>query len=418
MAQEVVKRALRLRFYPTNEQAAELSRTFGCVRLVYNKALEARTGAWVQESRRVGYAESSALLTGWKRSEELAFLNEVSCVPLQQALRHLQGAFAGFWAKRTGFPRFKSRKKSRLSAEYTRSAFTFRDGALKLAKMSEPLDIVWSRLLPEGVEPSTVTVSRDSAGRWFVSMLCEDASIRPLAPAPNPIVGIDAGITSLVTLSTGEKVENPRFEKKDRERLARAQRELERKEKGSKNRDKARVKVARVHARIADRRRDHLHKLTTRLVRENAVPINCVIVIEDLSVRNMLGNHTLARAISDAAWSELRSQLEYKCAWYGRDLVVVDRFYPSSKTCSACGHQVSVLPLDVREWTCTACGTLHDRDANAARNLEAAGLAVMACGAGVRPQRKPPGGHSALKQETQPATVGLPALWGGGMSMN
>jgi len=405
MAREAVKRAFKFRFYPTDEQAAELGRTFGCVRLVYNTALVARTTVWSQEARRVTYAESSGLLTEWKQSEELAFLNEVSSVPLQQALRHLQGAFANFWAKRAGYPRFKSRKKSRLSAEYTRSAFTFRDGVLKLAKMAEPLDIVWSRPLPEGTEPSTVTVSRDSAGRWFISMLCEDASIRPLPPAPNQVVGIDVGITALATLSTGKKLENPKSEKKDRERVARAQRELARKEKGSKNREKARVKVARVHARIADRRRDHLHKLTTRLVRENQT-----IVIEDLSVRNMLGNHTLARAISDAAWSELRSQLEYKCAWYGRDLVVVDRFYPSSKICSVCGHQVSALPLDVREWTCAACGAVHDRDVNAACNLEAAGLAVIACGAGVRPQRKPPGGHSATKQETQPATVGIPSL--------
>jgi putative transposase len=164
------------------------------------------------------------------------------------------------------------------------------------------------------------------------------------------------------------------------------------------------VKLARVHARIADRRRDHLHKLTTRLVRENQT-----VVIEDLSVRNMLGNRRLARAISDAAWSELRTQLEYKCAWYGRELVVVDRFHPSSKTCSTCGHQVPVLPLDVRVWTCTDCGAHHDRDVNAARNLQAAGHAVIACGAGVRPQRKPPGGHSVTKQETRPATVGIPA---------
>ena len=401
MARELVKRAFKFRFYPTDEQAAELGRTFGCVRLVYNKALEIRTAAWFTESRQVNYAESSALLTGWKQTEELAFLNEVSCVPLQQALRHLQGAFTGFWDKRAGYPRFKSRKKSKLSAEYTRSAFTFRDGALKLAKMSEPLDIVWSRRLPEGVEPSTVTVSRDSAGRWFVSMLCEDASVRALPAAPNSIVGIDVGVTSLVTLSTGEKVANPKFEKEDRERLAKAQRNLARKQKGSKNREKARIKVARVHARIADRRRDHLHKLTTRLVRENQA-----VVIEDLSVRNMLGNHALARAISDAAWSELRSQLEYKCVWYGRDLIVVDRFYPSSKTCSACGHQVPVLPLDVREWACPKCGIIHDRDANAARNLQAAGHAVLACGAGVRPQRKTPGGQLAVKQEIQPATVG------------
>lgn len=305
-----MKRAFKFRFYPTDEQAAVLCRTFGCVRLVYNKALEARTAAWSQEQRRVGYAETSALLTEWKRTEDLAFLNEVSCVPLQQALRHVQSAFVNFWEKRAGHPKFKSRKKSKLSAEYTRSAFSYRDGRLRLAKMADPLDIAWSRPLPTGAAPSTVTVSRDSAGRWFVSMLCEDASVVPLPSAPNPTVGIDAGITSLTTLSTGEKIGNPRHEKRDRARLAKARRELARKDKGSKNRDEARIKVARVHARITDRRRDHLHKLTTRLARENQT-----IVIEDLNVRGMLGNHRLARSISDAPWSELRRQLEYECQW-------------------------------------------------------------------------------------------------------
>jgi putative transposase len=404
MTQDTVKRAFKYRFHPTDEQAAELGRTFGCVRLVYNKALEARTTAWFQESRRVNYVESSALLTEWKQTEELAFLNEVSSVPLQQALRHLQGAFAGFWEKRARYPRFKSRKKSRASAEYTRWAFTFRDGKLTLAKMREPLAIAWSRPLPEGVEPSTVTVSRDSAGRWFVSMLCEDATVTPLPTASNPAIGIDAGINALLTLSTGEHIVNQRFEKRDRERLARAQRCLAKKEKGSKNRDRARVKVARVHARIADRRHDHLHKLTTRLVRENQA-----IVIEDLNVRGMLGNHRLARAISDASWSELRTQLEYKCAWYGRDLIVIDRWYPSSKTCSGCGHATAHLPLSERIFHCTRCALVLDRDENAARNIKAAGLAVLACGAGVRPQRKPPGGQSVAKQETQRATAGTPS---------
>jgi putative transposase len=197
------------------------------------------------------------------------------------------------------------------------------------------------------------------------------------------VVGIDAGVTSLVTLSTGEKIANPRHERADRERLARAQRNLARKARGSANRARARVKVARVHARIADRRKDFLHKLTTRLVRDNQA-----VVIEDLSVRNMLGNHSLARAISDAAWSDLRGMLEYKCEWYGRRLVVIDRWYPSSKTCSACGRVAASLPLNAREWACGSCGARHDRDINAARNILAAGLAVTACGAGVRPQRE------------------------------
>ncbi|MFF3966068.1 RNA-guided endonuclease InsQ/TnpB family protein [Streptomyces griseorubiginosus] len=400
---ERVKRAFRYRFYPTDEQAAELSRTFGCVRLVYNKALEERTRAWYSEQRRISYVQSSAALTGWKKTEELAFLTEVSSVPLQQALRHLQAAFAHFFAKRAQYPRYKSRKKSRASAEYTRSAFTWREGKLTLAKMAEPLDIRWSRLLPEGAEPTTVTVSRDAAGRWFVSLLCEDG-IAP-APATNMAVGLDAGITSLVTLSTGEKIANLRHERRDRARLARAQRELSRKAKGSANRAKARRRVAKVHARIADRRRDFLHKLSTRLVRENQT-----VVIEDLTVRNLLKNGRLARAISDAAWTDLRSMLEYKCAWYGRELVVIDRFFPSSKLCGSCGTVAVKLPLHVREWTC-ACGVVHDRDVNAARNILAAGLAAAACGDGVRPQRESSRtGRSSVKQEPQRATAGIPRL--------
>ncbi|GAA2926816.1 RNA-guided endonuclease TnpB family protein [Streptomyces thioluteus] len=310
-------------------------------------------------------------------------------------MRHLQTAFTNFFGKRTKYPRFKSRKKSRQSAEYTTSGFRFRDGRLTLAKMTEPLDIVWSRPLPEGARPSTVTVSRDSAGRWFVSVLCDDPSVKPL-PAADAAVGVDVGLDHLLTLSTGEKVANPRHERRDRTRLARAQRALSKKARGDgANRCKARRRVARIHARIADRRRDHLHKLTTRLVRENQT-----IVIEDLAVRNMVKNRSLARAISDAAWSEFRNMLEYKADWYGREVIAVDRFFPSSRLCSHCGSLAGAMPLHIRKWTCDNCGTVHDRDVNAAKNLRAAGLAVTVCGAGVRPQRRTPGGQSAAKQKT------------------
>jgi putative transposase len=403
---KVVRRAYKYRFYPSPQQAAELARTFGCVRVVWNLALEARTTAWYQRHERVSYVRSSAMLTEWKRSDDLAYLGEVSSVPLQQALRHLQGAFVDFWEKRALYPKFKSRKRSRQSAEYTRSAFRYRDDQLTLAKMAEPLDIRWSRPLPDGAQPSTVTVSRDAAGRWFVSLLCE-SPVEP-HPATGSVIGVDAGITSLVTLSTGEKVANPRHERRDRARLAQAQRTLSRKQKGSANRERARRKVARVHARITDRRRDFLHKLTTRLVRENQA-----VAIEDLSVRNMTRNHFLARAISDAAWSDLRGMLEYKCDWYGRQLVVIDRWYPSSKTCSACGHMAASLPLNTRGWDCANCGTRHDRDINAAQNIRAAGLAVLACGAGVRPKRESSGGRSAMKQEIRRVTAGIPVPQGG-----
>ncbi|WP_326755448.1 transposase [Streptomyces hirsutus] len=388
-----VKRAFKYRFYPTGAQAAELSRTFGCVRKVYNLALAARTEAWARQER-INYNATSAMLTAWKKTEELAYLNDVSSVPLQQTLRHLQTAFTHFFGKRAKYPRFKSRKKSRKSAEYTTSGFRFRHGWLTLAKMGEPLDIVWSRPLPEGATPSTVTVSQDAAGRWFVSLLCDDASVKPL-PATDAAVGIDVGLDHLLTLSTGEKITNPRHERRERARLAKAQRALAKKAKGDgANRAKARREVARIHARIVDRRRDLLHKLTTRLVRENQT-----FVIEDLTVRSMVRNHTLARAISDASWSEFRSMLEYKAAWYGREVIAVDRFFPSSRLCSACGTLQKKMPLHVRTWTCE-CGTTHDRDVNAAKNLLAAGLAVSVCGAGVRPQRSSPGGRSATKQKT------------------
>ncbi len=311
--------------------------------------------------------QAAAALTGWKKTDELAFLNEVSSVPLQQTLRHQQTAFSNFFAKRARYPKFKSRKKSRASAEYTKSAFTWRNGQLTLAKMSAPLDIRWSRPLPDGASPSTVTVSRDSAGRWHVSILVED-TVTAL-PRATEIVGVDVGLETLATLSTGEKIANPRHERANRRKLAKAQRALSRKERGSNNREKARHKVARLHARVTDRRTDFLHKLSTRLIRENQA-----IAIEDLTVRNMIANHSLARAISDASWRQLRTMLEYKADWYGRDILLVDRWFPSTRLCSDCGALHEHLPLNIREWTCR-CGVVHDRDVNAAKNILAAGLA-------------------------------------------
>ena len=380
MSGRAVKRAYKYRFYPTPDQTDLLNRTFGSVRYVYNRALAERSRAWTQEQKRVTFAETCRMLTAWKNDPGTAWLYEVSNVALQQGLQHLQNAYVNFWAKRAKYPAFKSRKRSRASATFTTSGFRYRDGQIWLAKTSTPLDIRWSRPLPEGAEPSTVTVSRDAAGRWHISILVECAA--GTLPATDTTVGIDAGITSLVTLSTGEKVTNPKHERRDRARLAKAQRALSRKQKGSANRAKARVKVARVHARITDRRRDVLHKLSTRIIRETQT-----VIIEDLPVRNMVRNHSLARAISDAAWAELRRQLEYKADWYGRTVIAVDRWYPSSKTCSACGHLAATMPLNVREWTCAGCGVRHDRDVNAAKVLCAAGLAVQACGDGVRPPR-------------------------------
>ncbi len=372
-----IKRAYRFRLYPTPEQEQVLARTFGCARFAYNHMLRLRTDAWFSRQERIGYHETSAALTQLKKDPEFAWLNEVSSVPVQQALRHLQTAFANFFAKRAKYPTFK-RKDGPQSAEYTTSAFKWDGKVLKLAKMNTPLDVRFSRTIPRAAKVTTVTVSKDAAGRYFVSMLCDD-TVQPKAEVEGK-VGIDLGLTHFAILSTGEKIAAPNTFRKHEAKLAKLQRRLAKKQKGSANRKKARLKVAKLHAKIADSRKDFLHKLSTRLINENQV-----IAIETLAVSNMQKNHSLAKSIADASWSEFVRQLEYKALWYGRELVGIDRWYPSSKRCSDCGHTVAKMPLNVREWACPECGTVHDRDINAARNVLAAGLAVSALGESVNP---------------------------------
>ncbi|WP_311948752.1 RNA-guided endonuclease InsQ/TnpB family protein [Halomonas piscis] len=369
----MTKRAYKYRFYPTPEQEQLLARTFGCVRFVYNAVLRYRTDAFYQHGEKTGFAAANAKLSLMKKDGGTAFLNEVSSVPLQQCLRHQQRAFKNFFEGRAKYPRFKS-KRHRQSAEFTRSAFKYRDGQLFLAKCSESLAIRWSRELPS--EPSTVTVSKDSAGRYFVSCLCEfDPRALPVTPK---MVGIDLGLKDLFVTSDGHRIGNPRHTAKYAAQLAKAQRRLSKKKLGSKNRAKARQKVAKLHARISDCRMDSLHKLSRQIVNENQV-----ICVESLKVKNMLRNPRLAKSISDAGWGEFVRQLEYKAAWADRQLSAIDQWYPSSKRCSDCGHVMAKMPLHVRAWTCPECAAEHDRDVNAAVNIKAAGLAVLALGENV-----------------------------------
>jgi putative transposase len=372
-----MKRAYRYRFYPTDEQKNILAQTFGCTRFVYNWALRKKTDAYYKDGVRLYYKDLSGMLTEIKKQPEFTWLNDVSSVPLQQSLRHLDKAFINFFEGRGEYPKFK-KKRNQQSATYANTAFSYRNGHVTLAKMTEPLNIVWSRPLPKGATPSSVTITKDCASRYFISILVEE-EIEQLPPVEQT-VGADLGLKSFVVLSTGETVGNPQFFSKDEKKLARAQRHHARKKKGSKNSDKARLKVARIHARIADRRSDFLHKLSTRLIRENQT-----ICVESLAVKNMVKNHCLAKAISDVGWAEFAQQLEYKAQWYGRTLVKIDRWYPSSKRCFDCGHILNSLTLDIRHWTCPECGGKHDRDINAAKNILAAGLAAHDCGERVRP---------------------------------
>jgi putative transposase len=408
-----VRAAFKCRAYPDEGQQQMLSRTFGCVRVVWNRTLAWRHQRYHTEHAKTGFTQANAYLTAMKADGELAWLNEVSSVPLQQAIRHQQVAYTNFFAGRAKYPRYKSRGR-RQSAEYTRSGFRYRDGALFLAKTDAPLKFTWSwpDIDPASIDPTTVTVSRDSDGRWYVSLAVDVPDPEQL-PATGRTVGIDLGIKDFAVTSDGEKIPNPRHLERKARNLARYQRRQARCRQGSANRAKAKAKVARAHRKVRAARTDFLHKTSTRLVRSHDV-----IVVEDLAVKNMVRNHSLARAISDCGWGTFRQMIEYKTARYGRHVAVIDRWYPSSKTCSACGHLLGELSLSTRHWTCPACGTRHDRDVNAAKNILAAGLAVgtgngaHACGADVRPQGTSLR-QSAVKQEPQPVTAGIPVLQGG-----
>lgn len=370
-----MKRAYKFRFYPTPDQVELLTQTFGCVRFVYNLILRWRTDAYYERQEKIGYPQADKRLTALKAMPEYAFLSDVSAVPLQQAIRHQQDAFKNFFAGRAAYPAFKS-KRHKQAATFMNTAFKYRDGKLYMAKSAAPLDVRWSRELPSS--PSSINITLDAAGRYFVSCLCE---FEPVSlPITASTVGIDVGLKDLFVTDTGFKSGNPRHTAKYAARLALLQRRLSKKARGSKNRARARLKVARLHAKIVDCRMDALHKATRKLINENQV-----VCVESLKVKNMIRNPSLSKAIADASWSELVRQLQYKGEWAGRSVVAIDPFFPSSKRCSCCGFTVKKMPLDMRKWSCPECDADHDRDVNAARNIKAAGLAVLAHGATVNP---------------------------------
>jgi putative transposase len=400
-------------------QQEALARAFGCARVVFNDGLRAR-----QQAREAGEAYlsdgdlSRRVITEAKRTPEREWLGEVSAVVLQQALADLNNAYRNFFAslsgkrkgRKVGLPRFRSRKDRRQAIRFTRnSRFAVLDnGRLRLPKIGD-VAVRWSRPLP--AEPMSVTVIKDAAGRYFASFVVATTD-EPL-PSVHAEVGIDLGLTHFAVLSDGTKVAAPRFLRRVPRKLRQLQQNLSRKQRGSSNRNKAVVKVAKAHARVADTRRDWQHKLSTRIIRDNQA-----VYVEDLCVVG-LGRTRLAKSVHDAGWASFIGMLEYKASRYGRAFARIDRFAPTSQTCSSCGRIDGPKPLNVRSWTCP-CGAAHDRDVNAAINVLAAGRAesLNACGAQVRPApvpapRREAGIYPDAAHCSTRSVEGIPAVQGG-----
>lgn len=373
-----MERGLKYRIYPNESQRDQIARTFGCCRFVYNRALDVKKTAYSETGKSIATNDLIKMIPAWKRDPDTSWLAQVDSMALQQSIRDLDRAYKNFFRRvreggKPGFPKFKSRRHARQSYRTNGGKVLDRNhialpklGTVR-AKVSRPLQ---GRFM-------SVTVSLDAAGRYFATFLGTDVPSKD-APATDREVGIDLGVETLATLSDGTKIENPRHLKKYERKLAREQRRLSRRKGARRGKKpsgrylKQRKRVARIHAKIADARTDALHKVTTMLADENQV-----LCMEDLNAKGMMKNHHLAKAVTDASFGEFAQLLEYKCAERGRSLVKIGRFYPSSKTCSACGHRLDALPLSVRSWDCPACGAHHDRDVNAARNILTEGKRIL-----------------------------------------
>ena len=354
----------KFRIYPNRTQENLINRTLGCARFVFNHFLAVRRDEWKENHHSLTYAKTSKLLTDLKKREETAWLSEVDSMALQESLRNLDRAFQNFFAKGSGYPRFKSKHHHSQSYRTRNQANGIRiiGKRIKLPKVGL-VRIKQSRAFEGKIQ--NATVSRTASGKYFVSLCVETDKASLLQTNRGKQIGIDVGLKAFCSDSNGNTVENPHPLKKLQRKLRREQRRLSRKMPKSVNREKARIRVARVHERIANIRRDFLHKISTRLARENQT-----VAVEHLNIKGMLRNHKLAKPISDASWGELFRQLSYKTELHGGDLLKVDTFYPSSQTCSICGYQNPLTRnLSIREWDCPACGTHHDRDVNAAKNI-------------------------------------------------
>jgi putative transposase len=389
---QVFRRGYKFRFYPTKEQETLLRQTLGCARFVWNYFLDLRQKTWKQENKSLSYYDTAKLLTQLKKQPEYIWLNDVSLIPLRYSIYELDGTYKKFFKGNCGYPDFK-KKSGRNSIGLDTYAFSIKNDKFFIAKNKQPLNIKFHRQLPQNQEIKYIHISLEPSGKWYVSFNLEDPSIQPLSPTDN-MVGIDLGITTFATTSNGLKIKSPEL-KSQYQKLKKLQRKLSKKQKGSNNRNIARLKVARQYERITNIRKNFHHQVSRKLINENQV-----IVLEDLKVKNMVKNRKLSRAISEQGWYQFRSFLEYKSKWYGRELIVINQWYPSSKTCSSCGSIQSKMLLNIREWVCPDCGTHHDRDINAAKNILAVGTTVSACGDSVRPKVHKELEATSVKQET------------------
>ena len=360
--------ATKIRLYPTVEQNIAFAKQFGCARWVYNNALGESQKHYRETGKSLTYAKLSVRLPALK--QEFEWLKEADAQALQQSLQHLSRAFENFFAKRGSYPAFKS-KRDKQSYAYPQRV-KIEGNRIYCPKVGWVRCVVHREIVGR---MKTVTISRNPCGHFYASVLTDDGEEAPQVSYDGKVIGVDVGLTHLGITSDGQKIDNKRLTRKHARNLKRKQQKLSRKQKGSNRRNKARRLVARVHERIANARKDHLHKVSRQIVNENQV-----IAVETLNVKGMTKNHKLAKAVSDAGWGMLSSFLEYKAAREGKAFVKCDRWFPSSKTCSSCGRMVRKLPLNVRSWTCAECGTKHDRDINAAINIRDEAVRMLKAG--------------------------------------